>query len=61
MIKSTRLPVCTRQTDQSDARVFFILPIFLQLVRVGGQNKNKNKFHSDHFPIEIKLKTQLLN
>ena len=26
----------------------------LALVRVGGQNKNK--IHSDHFPIELKLK-----
>ena len=32
--------------------VFFVLPIFSQQVRVGGQNK----IHSDHFPIELKPK-----
>ena len=33
---------------------------FSQQVRVGGRNKNKNKIHSDHFPIELKSKeTQL--
>ena len=33
---------------------------FSQQVSVGGRNKNKNKIHSDHFPIEIKSKeTQL--
>ena len=39
------------------ARVFFlfvVLPIFSQQVRVGGRNKNKNKIHSDHFPIDLK-------
>ena len=30
----------------------FILAIFLHQVRVGGRYKNKNKIHSDHFPIE---------
>ena len=36
--------------------LLFILQIFLQQVRVGGRNKNKNKIHSDHFPIELKPK-----
>ena len=35
---------------------FFVLLIFSQQVRVGGRNKNKNKIHSDHFPIELKSK-----
>ena len=34
--------------------LFFVLQIFSQQVRVGG--RNKNKIHSDHFPIELKLK-----
>ena len=34
--------------------LFFVLPIFSQQVRVGG--RNKNKIHSDHFPIELKSK-----
>ena len=29
---------------------------FPQQVRIGGRNKNKNKIHSDHFPIELKSK-----
>ena len=34
--------------------LFFVLPgFFSQQVRVGGRNKNKNKIHSDHFPIEL--------
>ena len=42
--------------------LFFVLKIFSQQVSVGGLNKNKNKIHSDHFPIELKLKeTQLWN
>ena len=36
--------------------LFFVLPIFSQQVGVGGQNKNTNKIHSDHFPIELKSK-----
>ena len=36
--------------------LFFVLPIFCQQVRVGGRYKNKNKIHSDHFPIELKSK-----
>ena len=45
-------------TLRNKARVFlfFVLQIFLQQVRVGGRNKNKNKIHSDHFPIELKSK-----
>ena len=36
---------------------FLFYQIFLQQVyRVGGRNKNKNKIHSDHFPIELKSK-----
>ena len=35
---------------------FFVLQIFFAT----RQNKNKNKIHSDHFPIELKSKeTQL--
>ena len=36
------------------ARVFLFYRFFSQQVRVGG--RNKNKIHSDHFPIELKLK-----
>ena len=37
--------------------LFFVLSnFFLQQVRVGGQNKNKNKIHLDDFPIELKSK-----
>ena len=33
---------------------------FSQQVRDGGQNKNKNEIHSDHFPIELKSKVPLI-
>ena len=33
---------------------FLFYRFFSQQVRVGGRNKNKNKIHYDHFPIEIK-------
>ena len=36
--------------------IFCFTDFFSQQVRGGGQNKNKNKIHSDHFPIELKLK-----
>ena len=38
---------------------YFLFYRFLQQVRevrVGGRNKNKNRIHSDHFPIELKSK-----
>ena len=35
---------------------FLFYRFFLQQVRGGGRNKNKNKINSDHFPIELKLK-----
>ena len=35
---------------------FLFYRFFSQQVRVGGRYKNKNKIHSDHFPIELKLK-----
>ena len=35
---------------------FLFYRFFLQQVRVGERNKNKNKIHSDHFPIELKSK-----
>ena len=35
---------------------FLFYRFFSQQVSVGGRNKNKNKIHSDHFPIELKLK-----
>ena len=35
---------------------FLFYRFFSQQVRVGGRNKNKNKIHSDHFPIELKSK-----
>ena len=39
---------------------FLFYRFFSQQVSVGGRNKNKNKIHSDHFPIELKSKeTQL--
>ena len=34
--------------------LFLAIPIFSQQLRVGG--RNKNKIHSDHFPIELKSK-----
>ena len=37
-------------------RPFFFYRFLSQQVRVGGRNKNKNKIHSDHFPIELKSK-----
>ena len=41
---------------------FYVLfyRFFLQQVSVRGQNKNKNKIHSDHFPIELKSKETIL-
>ena len=36
--------------------IFLFYQFFFQQVRVGGQNLNKNKIHSDHFPIELKSK-----
>ena len=39
---------------------FLFYRFFSQQVSVGGRNKNKNKIHLDHFPIELKSKeTQL--
>ena len=36
---------------------YFLLYLFFwQQVRVGGRNRNKNKIHLDHFPIELKSK-----
>ena len=35
---------------------FLFYRFFSQQVSVGGRNKNKNKIHSDHFPIELKSK-----
>ena len=35
---------------------FLFYPFFSQQVRGKGQNKNKNKIHTDHFPIELKSK-----
>ena len=42
---------------------FLFYRLFSQQVSVGGRNKNKNKIHSDHFPIELKSKetTTLIN
>ena len=45
-------PYCLR-------RSFFIFcntDFFSQQVRVRGRDKNENKIHSDHFPIELKSK-----
>ena len=39
---------------------FLFYRFFSQQVSVEGRNKNKNKIHSDHFPVELKSKeTQL--
>ena len=35
---------------------FSFYRFFSKQVRIGGRNKNKNKIHSGHFPIEIKSK-----
>ena len=32
--------------------IFCFTDFFSQQVMVGGRNKNENKIHSDHFPIE---------
>ena len=40
--------------------IFLFYRFFSQQVRVGGRNKNKNKIHSDHFPIELKSKETLI-
>ena len=36
--------------------IFCFTDFFWQQVSVGGRNKNKNKIHSDYFPIELKSK-----
>ena len=36
--------------------IFLFYRFFSQQLNVGGRNKNKNKIHSDHFPIELKSK-----
>ena len=41
--------------------IFCFTDYFLQQVRVGGRNKNKNKIHLDSFPLELKSKIQLEN
>ena len=35
---------------------FLFYRFFFKQISVGGRNKNKNKIHSDHFPIELKSK-----
>ena len=47
-----------QQSEQLRPEFFYFLfyRFFLQQVRVGGRSKNKNKIHSDHFPIELKSK-----
>ena len=39
---------------------FLFYRFFSQQVSVGGRNKNKNKIHSDHFPIELKSKNTVV-
>ena len=41
--------------------LFFVYRFFSQQVSVGGRNKNKNKIHSDHFPIEFNWKMVRMN
>ena len=36
--------------------LLFFYRFFSHQVMVGGRNKNKNKIHSDSFPIELKSK-----
>ena len=63
-IMSTLMPrsgipvICSRATLSCDSSYYFLFfRFFSQQVR---RNKNKNKIHSDHFPIELKSKeTQL--
>ena len=50
--------------SEEEIRPLFFYFLFYRFVSrkvsVGGRNKNKNKIHSDHFPIELKSKeTQL--
>ena len=51
-----------RPLQQLRPKFFYFLfyRFFSQQVRVGGRNKNKNKIHSDHFPIELKSKETLV-
>ena len=49
--------ICFLMTTLRPSFFYFLFyRFFSQQVRVGGRNKNKNKIHSDHFPIEIKSK-----
>ena len=43
-----------RLQDHWSSGFFLFYRFFSQQVSVGGRNKNKNKIHSDHFPIELK-------
>ena len=47
---------CWKNPMRPEFFYFLFYRFFLQQVRVGGQNKNKNKIHSDHFPTELKSK-----
>ena len=57
-VLSIYVVLVTRALVPNKANVFYSLfyRFFSQQVRVGGRNKNKNKIHSDHFPIKLKSK-----
>ena len=44
------------QVFRPEFSYFLFYRFFSQQVSVGGRHKNKNKIHSDHFPIELKSK-----
>ena len=48
--------VTTGQSVRPSFFYFLFYRFFSQQVSVGGRNKDKNKIHSDHFPIELKSK-----
>ena len=65
-VKSCNIMTILRQNKVTSLllrlRPFLFYRFFSQQVSVGGRNENKNKIHSDHFPIELKSKeTQLFH
>ena len=69
-INKLHMKICLVNEESMDVQIrsllrpsffyFLFYRFFSQQVSVGGRNKNKNKIHLDHFPIELKSKeTQL--
>ena len=58
--KNTVQPINGSKLVGPEFFYFLFYRFFSQQVSVGGRNKNKNKIHLDHFPIELKSnETQL--